>query len=315
MSHSDNTAIPQSYTSAGYKDILISHVPADAPTATKVVIVILNRPKRHNAVNENILTELESAFNLFNRDTRVRAIVLTGAGKSFCVGMDLSGGPEGLLKIKQNEKTMKEWKDPGGRVALAISNCIKPTIVAVNGAAAGFGLTSILSATIRVAWKDAKLSMPFARRGFTMESVSAFYLPKLVGLARAMHMTATGNTYAASDPMVSGLFSNILPTPEATLNYAVGMAVDMAENTSLMSTKIMRDLMLYCPDTPEETHLLDSRTFIASAGSPDNVEGLRSFMEKRKPEFAGDIDRSEFPFWPWWKPGAKEAIPGLKAKL
>ncbi|KAJ0269310.1 putative secondary metabolism biosynthetic enzyme [Colletotrichum noveboracense] len=161
-------------------------------------------------------------------------------------------------------------------------------------------------------WKD---PMPFARRGFTMESVSAFYLPKLVGLSRAMHMTATGNTYAASDPMVSGLFSNILPTPEATLNYAVGTAVDMAENTSLMSTKMMRDLMLYCPDTPEETHLLDSRTFIASAGSPDNVEGLRSFMEKRKPEFAGDIDRSEFPFWPWWKSGAKEAIPGLKAKL
>ncbi|KAF4930711.1 Enoyl-CoA hydratase AFT3-1 [Colletotrichum viniferum] len=201
---------------------------------------------------------------------------------------------------------MKEWKDPGGRVALAISNCIKPTIVAVNGAAAGFGLTSILSATIRVAWKDAKLSMPFARRGFTMESVSAFYLPKLVGLSRAMHMTATGNT---------GLFSDILPIPEATLNYAVGTAVDMAENTSLMSTKMMRDLMLHCPDTPEETHLLDSRTFIASAGSPDNVEGLRSFMEKRKPGFAGDIDRSEFSFWPWWKSGAKEAIPGLKAKL
>uniref|UniRef100_L2FHX4 Enoyl-hydratase isomerase family protein n=1 Tax=Colletotrichum fructicola (strain Nara gc5) TaxID=1213859 RepID=L2FHX4_COLFN len=276
MSHSNNTAIPQSYTSAGYKD----------------------SPCRCTYCDQ----KLESAFNLFDRDTRVRAIVLTGAGKSFCVGMDLSGGPEGLLKIKQNEKTMKEWKDPGGRVALAISNCIKPTIVAVN-------------ATIRVACKDAKLSMPFARRGFTMESVSAFYLPKLVGLAKAMHMTATGNTYAASDPMVSGLFSNILPTPEATLNYAVGTAVDMAENTSLMSTKMMRDLMLYCPDTPEETHLLDSRTFIASAGSPDNVEGLGSFMEKRKPEFAGGIDRSEFPFWPWWKPGAKEAIPGLKAKL
>ncbi|KAF9880151.1 enoyl-CoA hydratase/isomerase [Colletotrichum karsti] len=308
-------SIPESYASIGYKDILISHVPPDAPTATKVVVVTLNRPKRHNAVNENILIELESAFKLFNIDQRVRAIVLTGAGKSFCVGMDLSGGPAGLMKIKENEKTMKEWKDPGGRVALAISDCIKPTIVAVNGAAAGFGLTSILSATIRVAWKDAKLSMPFARRGLTMESISAFYLPKILGLSKAMHMTATGNTYVASDPIVSGLFSNLLPTPEAALQYALETAVDMAENTSLMSTKMMRDLMLYGPDTPEETHLLDSRVFIASAGSPDNVEGLKSFAEKRKPKFSGAIDRTEFPFWPWWKFGAEELIPGLKAKL
>ncbi|KAL0944914.1 uncharacterized protein CTRU02_202801 [Colletotrichum truncatum] len=315
MYRSSDLPIPVSYTSTSYKDIIISHVPADAPTATKVIVITLSRPQKHNAVNQNILNELESAYDILNRDERVRAIVLTGAGKSYCVGMDLSDGPKGLMKIKQNEETMKHWKDPGGRVALAMSNCIKPTIVAVNGAAAGFGLTSMMSATIRVAWKDAKISMPFARRGFTMESLSAFYLPKLIGLSKAMHIMTTGNIYSASDPMVSGLFSKLCSTPEDTLKYAIETAIDIAENTSLTSTKMMRDLMLYCPSTPEETHILDSRVFIAAAGSADNVEGIKAFMEKRKPAFSGDIDRAALPFWPWWKQGADESISGLKAKL
>lgn len=193
---------------------------------------------------------------------------------------------------------------------MAISHCAKPTIVAVNGAAAGFGLTAILPAAIRVAWKDAKLNLPFARRGLTMESCSAFYLPKLIGLSKASHMVTTGGTYTASDPIVTDLFSKLLPTPEETLRYAVETAIDVAENTSIMSTKLMRDMMLYCPETPEETHLLDSRVFITSVGTEDNVEGLTSFMKKRKPNFSGGFDKSVFPFWPWWGPKAQ-----LKAKI
>lgn len=134
-----------------------------------------------------------------------------------------------------------------------------------------------------------------------MESVSAFYLSKLIGLSKANHIVTTGSAYTASDPLVSGLFSKLLPTPEETVRYAIELATDIAENTSIMSTKLMRDMMLYCPETPEETHDLDSKVFITSFGSKDNVEGLTSFMEKRKAEFSGGFDRSAFPFYPWWE--------------
>ncbi|KAK1673516.1 ClpP/crotonase-like domain-containing protein [Colletotrichum godetiae] len=301
MSHTLLPQIPELYSLLNYKDIIISHVPCDAPAVTKVIVVTLNRPQRHNAVNGNILEALISVFNVIDNDDRVRAVVLTGAGKSFCAGMDLSEGPEGLMKIKQNPDAMNQWKDTGGRAALAISRCSKPTIVAVNGGAAGFGATSILSAVIRVAWKDAKINLPFARRGLTMESVSAFYLPKLVGLSNANHIVTTGNTYTASDPIVSGLFSKLLPTPEETVRCAIELATGIAENTSITSTKLMRDMMLYCPDTPEGTHDLDFEVFITSFGSKDNIEGLTSFMEKRKAEFSGGFNRSASPFHPSWE--------------
>lgn len=181
-----------------------------------------------------------------------------------------------------------------------MTKCTKPTIVALNGPAAGFGFTITFPAAIRVAWSGAKVALPFARRGIAFESCSTFFLPRLLGLAKAMHIATTGATYLASDPLVSPLFSKLLPTPEETLTYALELATDIAENTSLTSTKLMRDLLLYGPDTPEETHKLESKVFLSVAGSKDNNEGVESFMEKRKPVFSGTFDRESVPFWPWW---------------
>jgi len=189
----------------------------------------------------------------------------------------------------------------GGRVALAIANCTKPTIVAINGPAAGFGLTVTFPAAIRVAWSGAKLALPFARLGLTLESCSAFFLPRLIGLAKATHICTTGATYLASDPLVSSLFSKLLPTPKETVDYAVGLAEEIAENTSLTSTKLIRDLLLYCPDTPQETHVLDSKVFLSVVGSKDNMAGIKNAMKNKKAEFSGDFDRESVPFWPWWK--------------
>jgi enoyl-CoA hydratase/carnithine racemase len=188
----------------------------------------------------------------------------------------------------------------GGRVALAMTRCSKPTVVALNGPAAGFGFTITFPAAIRVAWSGAKVALPFARRGITLESCSAFFLPRLLGLAKAMHIATTGATYLASDPLVSPLFSQLLPTPQATVDCAVGLATDIAENTSPTSTKLNRDLLLYSPDTPEETHLLESKLFLSVVGRVDNLEGVKSFMEKRKPEFSGSFDKESVPVWPWW---------------
>ncbi|KAH7140046.1 ClpP/crotonase-like domain-containing protein [Dactylonectria estremocensis] len=246
------TAPPISYSTIGYKEIAILHVPANATNATKVLVIAFNRPEKINA----------AAYHFFDRDERVRDIVLTGAGKYFCVGADLSS------RLHTTHVRCR-----GGRVAVAISNCTKPTIVALNGSVAGFGLTVSLSACIRVAWTDARVSMPFARHGLTMESCSAFYLPRLLGF----------------------LFSKLLPAPQGTASYAVELATNIAENTSLTSTKLMRDMMLHCPETPEETHVLDSRVVVSVVGSDENTEGLRSYMEKIKPAFSGTAHTADTP--------------------
>ncbi len=183
-----------------------------------------------------------------------------------------------------------------------MTNCSKPTIVALNGPAAGFGFTITFPATIRVAWSGAKVTLPFARRGVTLESCSTFFLPRLLGLANAMHIATTGATYLASDPLVSPLFSKLLPTPQATVDYALELATDIAENTSPTSTKLMRDMLVYSPHTPEETHRLESKLFLSVVGSQDNLEGVKSFMERRKPAFRGTFDREAVPIWPWWEP-------------
>ncbi|KPM45608.1 hypothetical protein AK830_g930 [Neonectria ditissima] len=294
---------PVSYSSLSLNDISVSHVPENSPIATKVLVVALNRPKKYNAVTENLLTELERVYDLVDTDDRVRAVVLTGAGKAFCAGADLEVGFSGLLAQKKTEHLAQKYRDQGGRVALVISRCTKPTIVAINGAAVGVGLTLTLPAAIRVAWSDAKVGVPFSRRGLTLESCSAFFLPRLVGLSNAVHLATTGDTYSASDPLVAGLFSKLLPSPQETVACAVNLATDIAEKTSIVSTKLMRDMLLYCPSTPEETHVLDSRIFLSTIGTKDNVEGIESFMQKRKPEFGGTFDAREFSFWPWWSVG------------
>lgn len=217
-----------------------------------------------------------------------------------------------MVSLRPRYEKLILWLHRGGRVALAIARSVKPTIVAINGPAAGFGLTITLPAAIRVAWKDAKIAAPFAQRGLTMESCSAFYLPRLIGLSNATYMTTTGSTFVASDPVVQSLFAELLPTPAETVASAIKIAKGVAANTSLVSTKLMRDMMIYGPLTPEETHVLDSRVFISVVGSKDNVEGIKSFKERSKPQFSGKLDIEEYPFWPWWQPGSPSPKPDSK---
>lgn len=174
--------------------------------------------------------------------------------------------------------------------------------MAINGPAAGFGITFTLPATIRIACSSAKISFAFARRGLIMEAASSYFLPKLVGMSRALHLVTTGATYTALDPLLSQLFSELLPTPEETVARALAMAAEIAAQTSTVSTKVMRDMMYRGPSTVEEAHLLDSKIFLEMLQSKDTEEGMKSFMQKREPNFKGTM-KEDAPFeWPWWKP-------------
>lgn len=200
----------------------------------------------------------------------------------------------------------------GGRVALAMHNCHKLIIMAINGPAAGFGITMTLPATIRVASADAKISFVFSRRGLIMEACSSYFLPRLVGLSRALHLVTTGETYAASDPLLNQLFSEVLPSPEKTVERALQIAADIAKHTSTVSTTVMRDIMYRGPSSAEEAHVLDSKVFLGMLTSKDSQEGIKSFVQRRKPEFKGNMARDAPRGWPWWDATHKE---GGKTKL
>ncbi|KAF4423124.1 enoyl- hydratase isomerase family [Fusarium acutatum] len=302
---------PASYSSLPFKYVIISHVPESSPLVTKVLILAFNRPDKHNAVTENLLTELETAYRLIDQDERVGAVVLTGTGKAFCAGADLQIGFSGLMAHQASQESIDRYRDQGGKVALAIASCTKPTIVAINGPAAGFGFTITFPATIRVAWAGAKVSLPFARLGLSLESCSAYFLPRLIGLAKAMHIATTGDTYLASDPIVSPLFSKLLSTPQETLLYAVELASRIAESTSLTSTKLMRDMLLNNSETREEMHKLDSKVFISLVGSKDNMAGIKGVTKKQHPDFSGAFNQKAVRFWPWWD-ADKSGFPGSK---
>jgi enoyl-CoA hydratase/carnithine racemase len=159
-----------------------------------------------------------------------------------------------------------------------------------------------LPACIRITCAQAKIGFVFACRGLVLEACSSYFLPRLIGISRALHLTTTGSVYPANHTLLNDLFSEVLPTPEATVARALQLADDIARNTSTVSTKLMRDLIYRGPNSAEATHLLDSRVIHSLFGSRDNDEGVKSFVEKRAPRFEGTLQKDAPEAYPWWNP-------------
>lgn len=271
--------------------------------ADRVCTLTLNRPDKLNAVTSIMIDELIAALDLADADDAVRAVIVTGAGRAFCAGADLSGGARTFDRVARGgAEAEAEHRDGGGRVSLRIFDMKKPMIAAINGPAVGFGATMTLPMDVRLASSAARMGFVFSRRGVVPEACSTWFLPRLVGMARASEWVFTGRVFSAEEAKEGGLVSRVL-APDALLPAAHALAQEIAQNTSAMSVALARQMMwkLLGADHPMEAHRLDSRGMEWTGRSADAREGVASFLEKRPPRFTLRPSADMPPFYPWWR--------------
>ncbi|TLD36286.1 3-hydroxypropionyl-coenzyme A dehydratase [Venturia nashicola] len=298
MAPTPTLAVPESYNALPLACIKAQHHPASSPSVTPIIIVTLYRPKAYNAFNFEMQKEMELVMTLCDIDDRVKAVIVTGHGKMYCAGADMGGDKPAFQR--DTKVRVPDQRDGGGQMTHSIYRCRKPVIGAIQGSAVGIGITMTLPMTIRISCKTAKIGFVFARRGLVMEAMSSFFLPRLIGYAKALHVASTGAVYAPDDKLLEGLFSEVLDKPEQVLPRAIQIAEDIAANCSTVSLMLIKELIWRNPGSAESTHLLDSKIMWELYGSADSAEGVKSFMEKRAVKFTDSVINDAPGTYPWW---------------
>jgi enoyl-CoA hydratase/carnithine racemase len=258
--------------------------------ADHVLTITLNRPDRLNAFTPTMARELIEAFDHSDADDDVRAVIVTGAGRGFCAGADLGGGGGTFDWRDRDGGDAGVPRDGGGQVALRIFDSLKPVIAAINGPAVGVGVTMTLPMDVRIAASGTKIGFVFARRGIVPEACSSWFLPRLVGISRAMEWVATGRVFLAEEALAGGLVRSVHPADEA-LGVAQELAEEIASQGAPVSVALSRRLMwtMLGASHPMEAHRADSRAMFARGRSSDAFEGVTSFLEKRPAEFSDRV--------------------------
>ena len=267
-----------------------------------ILTITLNRPEALNAFNNEMLFELIDACDKADADDDVKAIIITGAGRGFCAGADLSGGGNAFDYDSREDKENGLSRDGGGRLTLRLYELNKPIIAAINGPAVGVGVTMTLPMDIRLASTNAKFGFVFARRGIVPEACSSYFLPRVVGISKALEWCYSGKVFPAREAMEGGLLRS-LHEPEDLLVEARKIAAEIADNTSAVSITLVRHMMwkMLGADHPMEAHKIDSRGIYHRGKSPDSKEGVVSFLEKRPADFPGKVSTDMPEFFPWWE--------------
>lgn len=257
--------------------------------ADRVLTITLNRPDRLNAFTAQMGEDLIAAFEASDADDDVRAVIVTGEGRGFCAGADLGAGGE-TFDWRKYQTGDEVPRDTGGRVVLRIFDSKKPVIAAINGPAVGVGATMTLPMDIRMAATGAKLGFVFTRRGIVPEACSSWFLPRIVGISQAMEWVATGRVFSA-DEAHEGRLVRSVHAPSQLLPAAHALAREIAENTAPVSVALGRQLMwrMLGADHPMVAHRADSRAMFSRGQSPDAVEGVTSFLEKREANFPDSV--------------------------
>jgi enoyl-CoA hydratase/carnithine racemase len=277
-----------------------------------IAVVTLNRPDQLNAFTVTMANELVEVFGRAGADAGAQAVVVTGAGRAFCSGMDLSVGGNVFGLDESLRPTLADMterlddpaihngvRDTGGRVALAIHDCPKPVIGAINGAAVGIGATMTLAMDFRLASEKARIGFVFGRIGVTPEACSSWFLPRIVGLQQALEWVYSADIFDAAEALRGGLVRSV-HAPEDLVPAALDLAHRFTDGKSPVATALARQMMRRgaALESPLETHRIDSLAmFYTSLG--DGKEGVAAFLEKRPAAFRGKTSEMP-PFYPWW---------------
>ncbi|HOM14039.1 MAG TPA: crotonase/enoyl-CoA hydratase family protein [Rubrivivax sp.] len=278
-----------------------------------IATITLHRPDKLNAFTTRMGDELIAAFDHTDADDAVRAVIVTGAGRAFCAGADLSGGGQTFdyaarAQAAQHEKKVGEvYRDGGGRVTLRIYRSLKPVIGAINGAAVGIGMTLQLPMDMRLASTEARFGFVFARRGITPEAASSWFLPRLVGMQTALEWCFTGRVFPAQEALARGLVRS-LHAPHELLPAARALAREIAEHSAPVSVALTRQMLwrLAAAEHPMAAHRIDSRAIQARGASADAREGIGAFLDKRAPVYPDKVSSGMPEFFPWWDEPAFE---------
>jgi enoyl-CoA hydratase/carnithine racemase len=265
--------------------------------AERIATVTLNRPEARNGYTIRMADELGAAMDRADRDEDVRVVVLTGAGKDFCVGADLT---QGGFDFDPATGPDAAWQEPAGRCSKRIFTMNKPVIAALQGAAVGAGSTITLPCDYRLASADSRFGFVFTRRGIYPEGASAWFLPRLVGMGTALDWMISGRVFPAAEALEKGLVHKVFPTG-TVLDEAYELAREIIANTAPVSVAVTRQLLyrMASADSPFPVHELDSRLIGGLGANPDAVEGVLSFLQKRPPSWGLRVDKDLPPYLPW----------------
>lgn len=275
-----------------------------------ILLVTLDRPEAMNSFTVTMADELEATFREVNDDDEIRAVVVTGSGRAFCAGMDLTaegnvfGLDESLTPVLSDMEDLDDpglarVRDTGGRVALAIHACRKPVIAAINGAAVGIGATMTLPMDARLVSTKGRIGFVFGRIGITPEATSSWFLPRIVGMPDALDLVYSADIIDAERALEVGLVRSV-HEPEELLDAAIALADRWTKDRSPVATALTRQLMYRNAglDHPVDAHRVDSLAiFYASIG--DGKEGVAAFLDKRTPVYSGKASQMP-PFYGAW---------------
>ena len=265
------------------------------------LIIYLSREERMNAFTLTMQQEIVKVLDDAEEDDDIKAIIFTGDGKAYCAGADLSSGGDTFDNRKGRERTNDVVRDSGGLLTLRLFKCKKPLIAAVNGAAVGIGATMLLPMDTRICSDQARFGFVFAKRGIVPEAASSWFLPRLIGINKALELCYTGKVISAEEAKEIRLVSEIL-NQDKLIDRALEIAKEFTAESSQISIALTRQMMwrMLGADDPMEAHKIDSRAVFELGKSKEAIEGVNSFLEKRPPSFPGKVAKDMPSFFPWW---------------
>ena len=256
-------------------------------------VISLNRPEKLNAFTKTMQDELIKVFDYTDQNDEINSVVITGEGRAYCAGADLVDGPNTFNYAEEgNRLSNDDHRDGGGLVTLRIFRSKKPVIGAINGDAVGVGATMILPMDIRIASESARFGFVFSRRGAVPEACSSWFLPRIVGISKALDWCYTGKVFNSREALENGLVSDVLPDNKL-IDRALEIGSSYSNKTSAISVSLARQMMwnMLAATHPEEAHILDSMAMEKMGKSPDIKEGIASFLEKRAPNFPMKVSK------------------------